>query len=32
MLPAPLPDCQKNLIGLGLDELNIHVYMANVLD
>ena len=31
MFPVALPDCESDLVGLGLDQPNVHIHMANIL-
>lgn len=31
MLPVALPDCESDLVGLALDQTDIHIHMANIL-
>lgn len=31
MFPVALPNCESDLVGLGLDQTDVHIYMANIL-
>lgn len=31
MFPVALPNCESDLVGLGLDQTDVHVHMANSL-
>lgn len=31
MFPVALPNCESDLVGLALDQTDVHIHMANIL-